>query len=587
MAKDDSGGLLSKVARFVRNPATSWADLDQPETDRDSQHSKQMLKELIERKKRNDFVRKREFEMLRKLRRRELATNQPAAARPSFFQSSLPSRPDERAQTLKKIDEIEAQMSMHWWKTKNRDSTIQSVTSTLSPESAGPQPTGSSSASRPPSLIGHRDAAMASPLLISNLTPLDDTVRSPLAPQRPAVAAQPAASKELPRPASEQSGFHTTAAGLIEVGEFVHDPELEEAAIRFANGDPLAAEAGLMELLRAGAAREMHEETWLTLFDLYRAAGMQNQYDQASMEFVGRFQRSAPQWFSMPQRYGSPAASPAAAPVAVQRNAHWSCAPLLNAKGLQLLQDSLVKAERPWRLDWSRLSTIDPDVARALEKLFQSWASVRGDLQLIGVEVLDRVLESSTPPSDPSVPVDWWHLRMAFLRLMRRMDDFELTALNYCVTYEVSPPSWDEPLARVNQAEASVPAEPQRDKGSFALLDAGVSSFDAQGTDFRATSMDSMMSALPTLELSGDIQGDIGSKLARLDNGVAGAGGVQISCAGLIRVDFLAAGDMLNWVTAHHAQGRHVRFVDVHRLVALFFNVIGISEHAAISLRRD
>ena len=206
---------------------------------------------------------------------------------------------------------------------------------------------------------------MASPPLISNLTPLDDTVRSPLVPQRPAVAAQPPANKELPRSSSEQSGFHTTAAGLIEVGEFVHDPELEEAAIRFANGDPLAAEAGLMELLRAGAAREMHEETWLTLFDLYRAAGMQNQYDQASMEFVGRFQRSAPQWFSMPQRYGSPEASPAAAPVAVQKNAHWSCAPLLNAKGLQLLQDSLAKAERPWRLDWSRLSTIDPDAADA------------------------------------------------------------------------------------------------------------------------------------------------------------------------------------------------------------------------------
>jgi hypothetical protein len=42
----------------------------------------------------------------------------PAAA-PSFFQSSMPSKPDDRATTLKKIDEIEAQMSMQWWKTKN------------------------------------------------------------------------------------------------------------------------------------------------------------------------------------------------------------------------------------------------------------------------------------------------------------------------------------------------------------------------------------------------------------------------------------------------------------------------------------
>jgi hypothetical protein len=37
--------------------------------------------------------------------------------RPSFFQSSMAS-PDDRAVTLKKIDEIEAQMSQQWWKSK-------------------------------------------------------------------------------------------------------------------------------------------------------------------------------------------------------------------------------------------------------------------------------------------------------------------------------------------------------------------------------------------------------------------------------------------------------------------------------------
>jgi hypothetical protein len=30
-----------------------------------------------------------------------------------------------------------------------------------------------------------------------------------------------------------------------------------------------------------------------------------------------------------------------------------------------------------------------------------------------------------------------------------------------------------------------------------------------------------------------------------------------------------------------------VQFVDVHRLVAAFFNVIGISEHARIGIRSD
>ena len=53
------------------------------------------------------------------------------------------------------------------------------------------------------------------------------------------------------------------------------------------------------------------------------------------------------------------------------------------------------------------------------------------------------------------------------------------------------------------------------------------------------------------------------------------------------RVDFAAAGTLLNWVSSHCAQGRQVQFIDVHRLIGAFFNVIGISELARISVRTD
>jgi hypothetical protein len=114
MADKESNGLLSKVVKFVRNPGSGWSEGEQDASE--SSYSKQMLKEMIERKRRNDFVRKREFDMLRKMRRSEVMAGQDPAARPSFFQSSMPSKPDDRASTLKKIDEIEAQMSMQWWK---------------------------------------------------------------------------------------------------------------------------------------------------------------------------------------------------------------------------------------------------------------------------------------------------------------------------------------------------------------------------------------------------------------------------------------------------------------------------------------
>jgi hypothetical protein len=57
MTKDDSnGGFLSKVVKFVRHPTTSWSDLDTRSADRESEYNKAALKEMIERKRRNDFV---------------------------------------------------------------------------------------------------------------------------------------------------------------------------------------------------------------------------------------------------------------------------------------------------------------------------------------------------------------------------------------------------------------------------------------------------------------------------------------------------------------------------------------------------
>jgi hypothetical protein len=58
-----------------------------------------------------------------------------------------------------------------------------------------------------------------------------------------------------------------------------------------------------------------------------------------------------------------------------------------------------------------------------------------------------------------------------------------------------------------------------------------------------------------------------------------------VSCDKLVRVDFSAAGSILNWVAAREAEGCHVQFRDVPRLVAAFFKVIGIDEHARVVLR--
>ena len=83
-----------------------------------------------------------------------------------------------------------------------------------------------------------------------------------------------------------------------------------------------------------------------------------------------------------------------------------------------------------------------------------------------------------------------------------------------------------------------------------------------------------------TVELSGQLIGDISPTLKKMDSELGTAKIVNVSCARLIRVDFIAAGDLLNWVLARRSENRTVSFVDAHRMVALFFGAMGINEHA-------
>lgn len=610
MSKDDNSGLLSKVVRFVRNPTTNWADLDQKDTDRESTYSKQMLKEMIERKRRNDFVRKREFDMLRKMRRREAMSGQDPAARPSFFQSSLPSKPDDRAMTLKKIDEIEAQMSMQWWKTKSADSSVRTTNFPV-PSEVNSDISPSVPAAIPPPVASPVAYAKTDPAPLSVVKSGQQAPVVPGVTPAPAASPQPAAaaprSPPLPTPAPAQpevpaktkppmihglggdaagTGFSSSQLFAVHVEEMAHDPELEEASIRFANGDDSGAEAGLLEALGARGTRANHDETWLTLFDLYRATGQQDRFESAAIDFAGRFGRSAPQWFSIPEIVGRMAAVPSATSSKEPLPSTWTAPASVGTQSLALLNAAVGRAQQPWQLDWSKLKAIEAGAVEPLRKLFSGWGAQPVQLRFVGPERLEEVLKELTPSGDRSVGQELWNLRMEALRIMHRPDEFELVALDYCVTYELSPPSWEA---------ARCVYKPLTPDGGYvsghtiigeAFHDSVPSSLSGYG-DSRSVGASSQMAQLAAVELAGQIQGDASAALEKLEARLLGADIMVISCAKLIRVDFSAAGTLLNWVTARQSEGRQIQFSVVHRLVAAFFNVIGISEHARVVPRVD
>jgi len=530
MAKEDTGRLLSKVAKFVRNPLKDWSELDAEESSQlENGYSREMLKEMIERRQRNDFVRRREFDMLRKLRRREAAGERDGAATPSSFNiSSTTGKTEGRALTLKKIAEIEEQMSQQWWKNRG----------------PGGQAAEDGKASSSGDMAAQHARAYA------------DTV--------PGV--QP------PRGGAAAAAVPSVSDGCI-----------EEAAIRFAHGDDAGTEAILLQALAPEASSADHDDTWRALFDFYRALGDPEKFQAAAVRYAQRTRRNAPEWISLRAvaRHAQvvAAATPSLPEPAPAGGADWASPAVLKRENLLGLTRALGAAGPIWKLDWSALDAIEPDAAGPLRALFNHWADSAVQLRFAGADRLLIVLTEATPVNERRVDAAWWQLHMAALRVMHRADEFELLALNYCITYEVSPPPWEDPKGDFGELEA--PAATPRPSVS--------SGFSISGHDDELMGAD----AAPTPaaaghgSLAGELAGESLSTWGRLDTELADAQGLSISCAALVRIDFVAAGSLLNWVTARDARGQRVAFVDAHRLIAAFFGVIGIADHAEVGVRAN
>src|SRR5471030_187695 len=115
--KDEGGGLFRRIARKVAAPARELVGMTPRETDiRPTEFDKAEMKAMIERKRRNDYVRKRELDTLRRIRREGLSGDQAQALtmQSSRMDESVEARSTQSSvQSVgikAKIDAIERQM---------------------------------------------------------------------------------------------------------------------------------------------------------------------------------------------------------------------------------------------------------------------------------------------------------------------------------------------------------------------------------------------------------------------------------------------------------------------------------------------
>ena len=571
----DGDSFFRKVVRFVANPATDWTELNsRQDIPIEEDLAKSELKSMIERKRRNDFVRRNELDMLRRVRREGLSGEQLAAlgsATSRLDDSVRQSEPGPEQGVKAKFDAIEQQMVSENLKVaRTRPSSFSDVPT--EPAHFVPQ-----SPPEPPTLASTRgtrviDLASSDEAerLESMPPPAAATMEHGLPPLNSVEPASPAA------PVALRFLDEAETAAPPDSNEVVHDPELDESVISFANADFEQCERALQLMTKPGGPRAQESGTWLVLFDLYRATGQQEKFEALAIDFVHRFARSSPQWFSLPKMVADAARTETVKPSSVRGDVGWTAPELMDAEAVAKLGSLTLQMPLPWVFDWGPLRHMEVEACARLSELMRHWAVQALDMRWLSGEHFFEVLKEASPTGARDADPAYWMLRLDALRVANRPDQFDETAIDYCVTYEVSPPSWERVVcrARISGATQSTITPP-----TSIMTEVSTSFLESQILDQTG------LVQAAQFELSGQLVGDISETLKRMSDELGTATQVNISCMRLIRVDFIAAGDLLNWVLSRRGENRAVTFVDAHRLVALFFGAMGINEHAQVKVR--
>ncbi len=616
MADTKPRNFWERVSEFVKHPTQDWS-LTRHANAAHEQQERERVRAREEQRRLDAFVRKRELAALRRLRKRQadglpldgISSDVPDTGSGSGPGPVLPAR----EATLRKINEIERAMSGG----EARPSPAQrSAAASARAERESIRIGGTSAQSQTPSLspspVLHGATGRPSEPLAFPVTDLQ-TRQLSTAPGAAApsllgdmAATVPAASRMAPtqlvstvpqatllaplplRPPAGDSWIKSAmptspiASLAVDVQEGVSSsPLFDQACIDFANGQDESAERALLDAISGSPDRELENEFWLALFDLYRASNNAVRFEALVADYVDRFQSSAPSWDAAIRR--TPPAPRRAISASGGNTASFTALGEIDAAQARTLL-LLARSGAPQvLLDFNALTTIEPGAQTLMHEALKALNAASGcAIELGGLDNLtDACLVAAAPMQRDAAP-SWWHLRLEALRMAGHQEAFENAAMDYCITYEISPPTWDPPRARVRVIAPDLGAATQMGADR-----AGPATRTAPDTRIPTGFSANTTTGIVLGRLSGEIHGGREDFLKPLDKAVAGRTGIIVNLIELRRLDFASAGIILNWVMAQNTAGRMVRFEGTHRLIAGLFVILGINSVAQIELRRS
>lgn len=344
----------------------------------------------------------------------------------------------------------------------------------------------------------------------------------------------------------------SAAAGRIQVMEVAAEDVavIEEAAVLFANANDSAAQAVLDEAVEGGG--KMSEQLWRMLFDLLRVTGDKVGFDARSVRYAQLFEKSPPVWDEQAPAAATGAAKDAAPAVNLSGNLSGNA----RAQFEQLVRIGAKLGKL--RVDLSRLRGIDETGASLFSETLQALQRGKVKVVIYGAEHALRLLEPLLKVGEPEGR-PFWLCALAMLQQIGDEARFEDMAVNFAVTFEESPPSWEPMQGAVNPAESD-PLPMRHD-------------------DVPAPAREGFV-------LEGVIGGAQPEVLRHLAVYASERDSVHIDASRLKRLEFVSAGSLFNQLAQLQTQGKLAVIHEPNEMVAALMRVMGIDQVAQIEPRK-
>ena len=201
------------------------------------------------------------------------------------------------------------------------------------------------------------------------------------------------------------------------------------------------------------------------------------------------------------------------------------------------------------RVEFGKLQNVDTLGAEMLLKAMRTARKAKCELVMSGAEKLAELLKSRIEVGKREDET-LWMLLLELYQHMAQQDPFEEWAVNYAITFEVSPPSWEN--RPPPKKPMTVPADAEPD----------------------------------TFPLAGEMYSAGSDAFRQLIDFATDRKQVLIDCSALRRMDFVSAGLFLNTLTNLQITGSSVTIRNPNQLIFALFSVLGINQVAHVERHR-